>query len=297
MRELIVRRHHLAEALDYAEIFRGELAHNMNETAIALVFDDPSRALQERNNAPWEPHQRYKDLHEEYQKMVDTTPQNNTKRYRNDQYNDRMYGNKSNRTKYSSYANATKNQSYYPNTDTVIQLDIDSTSCATTTNMTQSIDFNKQMDDIKREMKSDFKDQIDELRLENIQIKQSLENFKVQSEINQAKQDTSLERIEKFMIEQKTNYDSQFATMNQMFMMFMSTQMGTNNTMDSTVDPKNNILTKRKLTTIQNQQTKGNELPTNKEDATYQLNSMEEDSTAVDPIGGRLTGKNLQNDE
>jgi hypothetical protein len=106
-REVIVNSHHFAEALDFVEVYNGEIARKMNETAISLVFEDPKRALRERNNTPWEPHQRYKGLYADYQKMVDSTP-NNSKRYRNDTTHNNG-GNKQYRQNYNSYANATKN--------------------------------------------------------------------------------------------------------------------------------------------------------------------------------------------
>jgi hypothetical protein len=81
----------------------------MNMTAISLVFDDPGRAVHKQSKEKWEPNQRYKDLQEEYQKMVDTTPSYGSKPNRNEKYNDNSYSNKTYKLNYTSYANAARN--------------------------------------------------------------------------------------------------------------------------------------------------------------------------------------------
>jgi hypothetical protein len=75
--------------------------------------------------------------------------------------------------------------------------------------------------------------------------------------------------------------------MNQMFMMFMSTQMGVTNPSDllnGQVTDRN--LIKRKLNIIQGQQTIGNELATGKDDANYKLKAMEEEENVDHNRGG-----------
>jgi hypothetical protein len=143
----------------------------------------------------------------------------------------------------------------------------DLSSVATTANMTVSTDFNRNMDEFRNEMRSEIQEKMEVLQQENLEIKKSFNEFKYQCEINQAKQETSLDRIEKFMmeqcntmVEQKANYDLQFAQLNSMFMMFMSTQMKgqVEENFQTPVAPK------RKLTTVQIQQTIGNELPNDK---------------------------------
>jgi hypothetical protein len=76
--------------------------------------------------------------------------------------------------------------------------------------------------------------------------------------------------------------------MNKMFTLFMS---------NSITQAENSNDTKRKLNMVQEKQAKGCELPRDKMEASFQLNSMEEDNAAyVDQYRGRPTvihGKRL----
>jgi hypothetical protein len=291
MREVVLKRIHLAEALDFSEVFRGELARCMNSTAIALVFNDPTRALNERANKAWEPHKRYQALHEQYQHMVDSTP-NRTTFKRNGYNNNSGHSNKSMRNSDISYAQTTKYTNKYYNNNNYNE-NMEESSFSTTANLTNTTEYKLNVEDIKTELRGEFKLQMEELKQENAEIKQNLMEFQKNSQLTQNKQESSLERIEKFMQDQKNNYDEQFAKMNGMFMMFMSTQM--KNTTTAEISEELNAITKRKLGEVQKSQTTGNELPSNRDEASIQLNRMDED-TAVDHSGGRPTTNRTKND-
>jgi hypothetical protein len=262
----------------------------MNETAIALVFSDPGRALKERTKPAWEPNKRYKALHDQYQQMVDSTPtQNAYKRNRYDSSGN--YGNKTYKHNHYNYAQAVRiNSGSHDNYNNESN---DTASITTIANLTNSTDYKLNMEEIKIELRGEFKLQMEDLKKVNAEIKQSLIEFQTNCQTTQAKQESSLDRIETFMKEQKFNYDEQFTRMNSMFMMFMSTQM--KDKTPSAINGELNALTKRKLYDVQKDQDIGKELPTNKDEAIVQLNRMEEDE-AVDHSGRGLTTTRTKND-
>jgi predicted phage gp36 major capsid-like protein len=76
----------------------------------------------------------------------------------------------------------------------------DTTSVATTMNNKTSTEYLKNMDEFKTEIRSEFKSRLDALQTENNKMKQSIE---------EKKQESSLEQIEQFMLDQKVDYEKQ----------------------------------------------------------------------------------------
>jgi hypothetical protein len=271
-RETIVKNYHFAEALDFAEVFRGELARDMNMATISLVFDDPSRAIKECNEQPWEPHKRYVELKVEYEKMVDTTP-THTKRNRTYTGN---HNNKSNKSSYNSYANAAKNNQN-KNNENDEHDSYENNSVATTTLMSTTIDYNKQMDDFRAEMRGELKDTFAQLKKENDEMKKNIQEMKDNSTKLQNENIETIKTIKELFYEQKKSTDQQYTQLNEMFAAFMEMQ-GVKKTNNCDMVIENSIsTTKRKLSsTTDNDTDKGNQGP-------------------VDYSGGRLTtirGKN-----
>jgi hypothetical protein len=91
-REFIVKIEHSAEAKEYLEIARGELARIMNFYAIEAVFDDPEQVIHDSDTQPrWKPHTRAKNIKESTYSLYDQSDPNRNIHKRNRNYNEKDF--------------------------------------------------------------------------------------------------------------------------------------------------------------------------------------------------------------
>jgi hypothetical protein len=284
VRETVVRKHHFAEALEYADLVHGELGRFMNQTSISLVFENPGKALNDRHGKKWEQHTRLRDLSEEYNKMVDSTP-NYNKRSRS--YKSQNISTKSSRREGFSYANATR-ESEYENVSFNEDSYSDKTDAQTTithaTDITWYESMQEYMEKMKTEMRAEYTQRFQAMKEENENLRKDLLEFQRTTNDTQKQLVTSVNKIELIYERTQITNEAQFKNINDLLEKFLMISVGQKeNVRPFTSNPNTAPITapptasKRKLVDVQQTSLGEDALPTNKDEAAYQNNAMETD--------------------